>query len=102
MDTSMKIKPKRWSCSIKTLCVQVRLSTAVWLWALQLVGLLLVGVGQKVEGPGGSLPAMMQVCLFCSSICLLALGLAVEVGTIHSGRSKDGWKCCAYFLNPES
>ncbi|BDA50573.1 hypothetical protein COCOBI_16-2490 [Coccomyxa sp. Obi] len=65
--------------AIKLTVDQVRLSTAVWLWALQFVGMLLVSVGEKVEGTGGSqLPAVAQICLLCSTICLLILGLAVE------------------------
>ncbi|CAL8464978.1 g4513 [Coccomyxa elongata] len=65
--------------AIKLTVDQVRLATAVWLWALQFVALLLVGVGQKVEGTGGSYsPAVAQICFLCSIICLLILGLAVE------------------------
>lgn len=74
---------------LRALCVQVRLATAVWLWALQFVALLLVGVGQKVEGTGGSYsPAVSQACFLCSAICLLTLGLAVEVCTVISDRTK--------------
>lgn len=74
---------------LRAFCVQVRLSTAVWLWALQFVALLLVSVGQKVEGTGGSYSsAVAHLCLLCCTACLLILGLAVEVCTKISGRTK--------------
>ncbi len=62
---------------------QVRLSTAVWLWTLQLGALLLMSVGQQFQGTGGSeIHPLVQVLLFFSIFGVIALGIALEVSII--------------------
>ncbi|KAK9917683.1 hypothetical protein WJX75_007149 [Coccomyxa subellipsoidea] len=61
---------------------QVRLSTAVWLWALQLGALVWMRIGQQIEGSGGSdMPAVAQALLLCSILGILVLGVVLEART---------------------
>ncbi|EIE20574.1 hypothetical protein COCSUDRAFT_54360 [Coccomyxa subellipsoidea C-169] len=77
--------------AIKLTIDQVRLSTAVWLWALQLGALLLMSVGQQFEGTGGSeIHPLVQVLLFFSIFGVIALGIALEARTrLHFCRLHD-------------
>ena len=64
----------------------MRLSTAIWLWALQLGALFFMRIGKKIEGAeeGSNMPPVVQVVLLCSILGMVMLGVAREVSTYAS------------------